>query len=66
MAKPTQMQMFYQAHANLSRANETFLHMVNSGMTRQNLERLIAAHPERWERFEVWLEVLPEEKADEV
>jgi len=59
MTKPTQMQLFYQAHRRIADANETFLELVASGMTREDLQRNIGRRPQLWGRFNNWLDVLP-------
>lgn len=48
----------------IARANETFLHLVQSGMTRNDLERCIKMRPELWKRFEHWLDKLPLTRRD--
>lgn len=54
-----QTALFYQSSENVARANETFMVLVNSGMTRSDLERCIQMRPALWKRFEHWLDKLP-------
>jgi hypothetical protein len=55
----TQLQMFYKAHRNIADANELFLQFVDEGLTRAELEKLIARRPSLWGRFSHWLPKLP-------
>lgn len=57
-----QLQQFRDATERAARANEAFLHLVESGMTKQDLKRCIALHPNVWKQYEHWLEKLPEER----
>lgn len=60
---PTQEQMFYQAHRQISDANETFLELVADGLTREELQRNIERRPSLWARYSNWLEKLPSSQA---
>lgn len=55
----TQEQMFYMSHRRMADANETFLEMVNDGLTREELARNIERRPGLWGRFSSWLVRLP-------
>jgi hypothetical protein len=57
-----QLQMCTDAAEKIARANEAFLHLVDSGMTKQDLRRCIALRPNVWQRYEHWMEKLPEER----
>jgi hypothetical protein len=60
MKKPmSQMALFWKSHRQVSDANETFLSMVESGMTKSELEALIRKRPALWGRFSNWLGKLP-------
>jgi len=56
---PTQEQMFYRAHRQVSETNETFLELVADGLTREELQRNIERRPSLWSRYSNWLEKLP-------
>ena len=60
MNKPTQKQMFYRAGQKVADLNKTFLEIVKSGLTRQELEHNIKKNPNTWSRFSNWLDKLPE------
>ena len=58
----TQMQQYEQAHRRLADANNAFMECVtcrDNPMTREDLEALIARHPERYGRFAGFLKTLP-------
>ena len=55
----TQQSMYYDAVAKSARANETFLVLVQSGMTRSDLELNMARRPSLWSRYANWLDKLP-------
>ena len=55
----TQLQLFYQEQEKLGRLNETFNELVKSGLTKNELEKLIAKRPTLYSRFSNWLKVLP-------
>lgn len=55
----TQKQMFYQQHRRIADANETFLQLVQDGMTREDLQTNIERRPELWDRYRLWLDKLP-------
>ena len=57
--KSTQKQMFYAAHRRLADANETFMMIVENGLTRNELSKLIRLRPALWSRFSHWLPKLP-------
>lgn len=60
-----QVAMFYNSAENVARADETFLQLVQSGMTRGDLERCIKMRPALWKRYENWLEKLPTERPEQ-
>ena len=55
----SQRQMFYASHRKIADANELFLEFVSEGLTKVDLERLIARRPSLWGRFSNWLPKLP-------
>ena len=60
----TQLQMYREAEQKLFDANRAFMEMVNdpvNPMTNQDLERLIARFPARWERFSGFVGKLKDE-----
>jgi len=61
-----QKQMFQESAENVARANETFMHLVQSGMTRSDLERCIKMRPSLWARFENWLNKLPKDRPEQL
>jgi hypothetical protein len=56
---PTQWQMYYASEKKSARLNEAFLDLVNDGLTRKDLQTLIARRPEIYGRFEGWTDKLP-------
>lgn len=54
-----QTQMFERSHAHVTEVYKTFLHIVSTGLTREELALLIAMRPSLWARFEPWLNRLP-------
>jgi hypothetical protein len=56
----TQHRMFYEASDKYARACELFSDMVKDGMTKSELQRLIAKRPSLWGKFSQWLDILPE------
>lgn len=60
-----QKHLFHESAENLARANETFLHLAQSGMTRSDLERCIKLRPALWGRYEAWLSKLPTERPEQ-
>ncbi len=60
MNKPTQKQMFYKAQRAFADLNETFLLIVEGGLTKQELQHNIGKNPTVWSRFSNWLDKLPE------
>lgn len=59
LSGPTQRQMFYRAGRDRAEADATFLHLVNTGLTRDELAKLIKKRPSLWKRYESWLPKLP-------
>ena len=55
----TQHQIFYEEQRKIADLNTMFLCMVEDGLTRKELMTLIERRPEKYERFENWLEKLP-------
>lgn len=41
-------------------ADRTFLHLVETGMTKRDLERCIEKRPAFWSRYKHWLPKLPD------
>lgn len=60
-----QLRLYYQAERKAAEANLLFLDMVQEGMTRQTLQKLIERRPALWGRWSNWLETLPEESRSE-
>jgi hypothetical protein len=58
----TQQQMFYESANNFARSCELFSDMVKDGLTKSELQRLIAKRPSSWGKFSHWLDILPEEE----
>ena len=54
-----QVAMFYKAERKSAEVNETFLELVKSGLTREELARCIERRPSLWKRYEHWLPHLP-------
>jgi len=66
-AKPalTNLQLYRQEEQKIFDGNEAFMFTVNcptNPLTREQLARLIARFPQRWERFSGFLNTLPSEK----
>lgn len=55
----TQIQHYYDSVKNAARADETFMVLVKSGMTRGQLSRNISRRPSLWTKYSNWLEKLP-------
>ncbi len=55
----TQIQLWRQAEQKAADANHTFLFLVDNGLTREDLQKLIARRPSLYSRFSNWLDVLP-------
>ena len=55
----TQSQHFYSAVERETQGNLMFLELVNQGLTRAELETLIAKRPSLYARFQGWLNKLP-------
>jgi len=60
---PTQEQLFYRAHTQISETNLQFLEFVKDGLTREELQRNIDRRPSLWGRFANWLPKLPSSAA---
>lgn len=60
MKMPTQVQMYYHASRAAAETNETFLELVQLGMTKQDLETNIKRRPSLWQQFSGWLDKLPD------
>ena len=56
---PTQLQTFYTEQRKIADSNALFLEMVQDGMTRRDLEKLIDKRPTLWGRFAGYLATLP-------
>lgn len=54
-----QQHMFYQAERNAAQVSQTFLELVQDGLTREELARNIKRRPTLWGRFSSWLDKLP-------
>lgn len=54
----SQTQQFYSACDRAADANNFFMELVRNGLTKRELEVLIAKHPSLWGRFSSWLEKL--------
>jgi hypothetical protein len=55
----TQIQHFWTAHRKNADINETFLYMVEHGLTADDLRKNIERRPSLWGRFSNWLDRLP-------
>lgn len=62
----TQQSMYYSSVNQSARADETFLVLVKSGMTRSDLEGSIKRRPSLWSRYANWLDKLPESRAEKM
>jgi hypothetical protein len=51
--------MYYAAVRNAADVALTFVEMVKAGLTRNELEKLIARRPALWGRFSSWIPKLP-------
>jgi hypothetical protein len=52
--KPTQAQMFYQAHDQIAQANQQFMDMIKdpvNPLTNADLTALVEKYPRRWSRY---------------
>jgi len=56
--KPSQLDMFYREHRRIADLNSAFLDMINDGMTKHELEKLIEKRPNVYGRFSSWIERL--------
>lgn len=54
-----QQQLRANAAANAARADETFLALVESGMTKRDLAMCIKNRPSIWEKYSHWMVKLP-------
>lgn len=57
---PTQKQMFYRTQKVNAELDQQFLKLVEDGLTRAELQRLIDRRPSLWSRWASWLDKLPE------
>lgn len=57
--RPTQMQMYYAVSFKIAECNQMFLQLVRDGLTREELEKLIAKRPSLWGKYEGFLSRLP-------
>ena len=55
----TQIEKFYEVSRKIAETNETFLELVKTGLTKQDLIRNIERRPSLWKRFESWIDKLP-------
>lgn len=60
--KPTQIQMFYAAQRRVADGNDSFLYLVETGLTREDLASCIKRRPALWGRFSAFLDTLPVRK----
>jgi hypothetical protein len=54
-----QQRLLEKARRATAEANQTFLFMVQNGLTGEDLQRLIEKDPETWMPYCGWLEKLP-------
>lgn len=59
MRKKTAVDYFWESHRKVADANKTFMDLVLSGLTKEELECLIERRPSVWRRFSRWLDKLP-------
>lgn len=59
MKQPTQEQFYEAARDKYADGAKAFLDAVAHGLTRNELEKLIAKRPEKYKRFEIWINRLP-------
>lgn len=59
----TQSQMYYNSVKLAADADKCFLGMVESGMTRETLQKCINHRPALWARYANWLPKLPQAAA---
>jgi peptidoglycan hydrolase-like protein with peptidoglycan-binding domain len=57
--EPSQHDMFYRAGRQRAQADGVFLHLVKTGLTAPELEKLIAKRPSVWGKYRNWLDTLP-------
>jgi hypothetical protein len=55
-----QLAVYYENVRKQSGADQTFLHLVQTGMTKRDLKRLIERRPSLWARYENWMNKLPD------
>jgi hypothetical protein len=55
----TQRWYYEKAFRQSAECNETFLHLVETGLTAKELRALIAKRPGLWSRYSAWLDKLP-------
>ncbi len=63
---PGQEQMYYAAVERSAAADQTFLALVRSGMTKRDLQLNIKRRPALWSKYSNWLSKLPEQRPDHV
>jgi hypothetical protein len=56
---PAQNVFYYRACKRSADMNEFFMFLVNDGLTKKELQKLINKRPEVWQRFSNWLDKLP-------
>ncbi len=59
MKQPTQKQIFYQVSREIGEKDDTFMQLVRSGLTREELGHLIERRPALWGRYASFLKTLP-------
>lgn len=57
-----QLAVYYENARKQSGADQTFLHLVQTGMTKRDLKRLIERRPSLWARYEHWMSKLPDDR----
>ena len=55
----TQLQIYEQERQHIAALNEAFMYHVSEGMTKGELQALIAKRPEVYSRFANWIDKLP-------
>lgn len=63
---PGQAQMYYASVERSAAADKTFLTLVQSGMTKRDLQLNIERRPSLWGRYSNWLNKLPEQRPEQV
>ena len=62
----TQEQIYHQERKRIAALNEAFMYHVSEGMTKGELQALIAKRPEVYSRFAHWIDWLPAFKPEVV